>query len=54
MQTQLGVTVCWPCTCADSTSEDPGSGGHRRLDKAFTKDLLEFWRQIEVLQASMH
>lgn len=41
-------------TCADSPSEDPGSGSHGRLDKAFSKDLLEFWRQIKVLQASVH
>lgn len=46
------VPVCY--TCADPPSEDPGPGGHGRLDKAFSKDLLEFWRQIKVLQASVH
>lgn len=40
-------------TGADASGEDPGSGGDGSFDQPFPKHLLEFGRQLEVLQASV-
>lgn len=40
-------------TRVDSAREDPSSGGDRRFYQAFTKHLLEFRLQVEVLETSV-
>lgn len=50
-----GLLTTWSGsrTGVDPPGEDPGSGGHRCFDQPFSEHLLEFRRQLKVLQTTV-